>query len=349
MIYLYLGGIILAIGLAGFFSGSETALISCNRWKIKSQAHQGKRGALLIDNLLERPGRILSTTLVGTNLFVISASALTTGLLSHYLQGEVSLLSTIILTPILLIWGEIIPKSFLYTHSDRWISSLSRPLWWAYILFFPLVFIFSNLAWFILGLIGLRRKEKPSPLVGEDELLVLSREMAEGGEWSREENQMIERVFRFGGVPVKRIMVPLRDVCAADIKTPLRELMDLVQKTGFSKIPIYRERRENIIGVVTVNQLLTAISSTPLRKLVKPVEFVPESRSVEKLFLSFQKKGEGFAVVVGEYGGIAGVVTFEDLIEEIVGEISDEYDTKDDNSVTSCGGDYSGENQNQNV
>jgi len=170
-------------------------------------------------------------------------------------------------------------------------------------------------------------------LVGEDEFLVLSREMAEGGKWSREENQMIERVFRFGGIPVRRIMVPLKDISAADVKTPLIKVMDLVQETGFSKIPIYRGGKENIIGVVTVNQLLTATSSTPLRKLVKPVEFVPESRSVKELFLSFQKRGEGFAVVVDEYGEVAGVVTFEDVIEEIVGEISDEYDTNVEGAI----------------
>lgn len=323
---IYLLGITLSIGLAGFFSGSETALISCNRWKVKSQAHQGKGGAILIDHLLEKPGRMLSTTLVGTNLFVILASVLTTGLLSHWLSGEVSLLSTIILTPVLLVWGEIIPKSFFYIHSDRWIFPLSRPLWWVYILFSPLVYLFSNLAWLILGSIGLRKKEKPSPLVKEDELLALSQEMAARGGWSREENQMVERVFRFGKAPVKRIMVPFQNISAADIKAPLREVIDLVQRTGFSKFPVYRGKKENIIGVVGVNQLLTATPSTPLRKLLKPVEFVPESRSVKELFLSFQKRGEGFAVVVDERGGVVGVVTFEDVIEEIVGEISDEHD-----------------------
>ncbi len=325
---IYLAGIILSIGLAGFFSGSETALISCNRWKVKSQAHQGKKGAILIDYLLEKPGWILNTTLVGTNLFVILASVLTTGLLSHWLSGEVSLLSTLILTPLLLVWGEIIPKTFFYIHSDRWISSLSRPLWWTYLLFSPLVYLFSNLAWFILRSVGLQRREKPSPLVKAEELLALSQEMAAGGRWSREENQMVERVFRFGKTPIKRIMVPFQDISLIDIKASLREVIDLVQRTGFSKFPVYRGKSEDIIGVVEVNQLITATPSTPLRKLLKPVEFVPESRSVKELFLSFQKRGEGFAIVIDERGGVVGVVTFEDVIEEIVGEISDEHDTR---------------------
>jgi len=325
---IYLLGVILSIGLAGFFSGSETALISCNRWKVKSQAHQGQKGAILIDNLLERPGRMLSTTLVGTNLFVILASVLTTGLLSHRLSGEVSLISTIILTPLLLVWGEIIPKSFFYIHSDRWIFSLSRPLWWTYLLFFPLVYLLSNLAWLILGSVGLKRREKPSPLIKEDELLALSQEMAAGGRWSREVNQMVERVFRFGQASVRRIMVPLQDVSLLDVKVPISEVIDLIQRTGFSKFPVYRGRRENIIGVVGVNQLLTANSATTLRRLLQPVEFVPESRRVRELFLSFQKRGEGFAVVVDERGRVVGVVTFEDVIEEIVGEISDEHDKR---------------------
>ena len=333
MTYLFLVGIILGIGLAGFFSGSETALISCNRWRIRNQAHQGKRGALLIDRFLQRPGRILSTTLVGTNLSVISASVLTTGFLSRYLQGEVSLLSTLLLTPVLLLWGEIIPKSLFYTHSDRWVPSLSRPLWWAYVLFFPLAYLSSNLAWLLLRIIGLRRRSHPS-LVGQDELLALSKEMVEVGKWSQEKNLMIERVFRFGQIPVKKIMVPLRDVCAADIRAPLREITDLVQKKGFSKVPIYRGSIENIIGIVSVDQLLSAHPSTPLRKLVKSTEFIPESKSVKNLFLSFQKRGENFAVVVDEYGGVTGVVTFEDVIEEIVGEISDEYDSTDDELIT---------------
>lgn len=325
---IYLAGIILSIGLSGFFSGSETALISCNRWKVKSQAHQGNGDAILLDNLLQKPGRILSTTLVGTNLFVIFASVLTTALFSHWLPGEISLLSTIILTPVLLVWGEIIPKSLFYIHSDRWVFSLSRPLWWTYILFFPPVYLLSNLAWFILGLIGLRRKEKPPPLVKKDELLALSQDMVEGGGWSREENQMVERVFQFGNAPVSKIMVPFQDVFAADIKAPLKEVVDLVQRTGFSKFPLYRGERENIIGVIGVNQLLTATLSTPLRKLMEPVEFVPESRTVKELFLSFQKRGKGFAVVVDELGEVVGMVTFEDVIEEIVGEISDEHDIR---------------------
>ncbi len=337
MIYLYLLGIIAAIGLAGFFSGSETALVSCNRWKIKSQAYQGRKGALLIDHLLQRPGRILSTALVGTNLFVISASVLTTGLLSRWLPGEVSILSTLILTPILLIWGEIIPKSLFYTHSDRWIFPLSRPLWYIYILFFPLVFLFSNLAWLILRSLGVKREEKFSSLVSEEELLALSQEMVETGKWSKEENQMIERVFRFGEGPIREIMVPLSAVSAVDVKTPLRKVLELIQKTGFSRIPTYQGRKENIIGVVTVNQLLAAHPSTPLRKLVRPVEIVPESRSVKSLFISFQRKGEGFAVVVDERGGVVGVVTFEDVIEEIVGEISDEYDNKSEITASSTG------------
>jgi CBS domain containing-hemolysin-like protein len=319
--------IIACIICAGFFSGAETAFVSCSRIRMRHLAKRLDRSAQTAERLLAKPERIVATTLVGTNLFivlgVVMAAAYAGALLQNY-EGLGGLVATLVMTPIILIFSEAIPKAYFYRHADIITLRIGGVLRFFSYLFSPLVMVSTFFPRKLVTLMG--SKSPKIPFVTRDELRFLMRESGRLGVLEKHEQDMIHHIFKFRETAVKSVMVPLVEVDAIEVSDKVADALKVIGEEGHSRLPIYEERIDNIIACVNVGDLLGRSPNTPIRKLMEPVLVVPETKSIADLLLDLKARGEHLAVVVDEYGGVSGIVTLEDLFEEIVGEIEDEHD-----------------------
>jgi CBS domain containing-hemolysin-like protein len=325
MIYILV--IIACIVCGAFFSGAETAIVSCNRIRIRHLAKGLDRNARVAEKLLANPERILATTLVGTNIFnvlgVVTAATYAGILLRHY-EGLGGVVATLVMTPVILIFSEAVPKAYFYRYADIIILRIGGIIRFFSYLFSPLVILST---FFTKRLMSLMGDESPkNPFVTRDELRVLMWESGRLGILEKHEQDMIHHIFKFRETAVKSVMVPLVAVNAIEVRQKMANALKVIADQGHSRLPIYEGRIDNIIGYVGVGDLLGRNPNTPVRKLMKPAFVVPETKSIADLLLDLKGRGEHLAVVVDEYGGVSGIATLEDIVEEIVGEIEDEYD-----------------------
>jgi putative hemolysin len=319
--------IVICIIGAGFFSGAETAFVSCNRIRIRHLARRLDRKAQTAEKLLAKPEMILATTLVGTNIFivlgVVTAAAYVTALLQDY-EGLGGVVATLVMTPIILVFSEAVPKAYFYRHADVITVRIADFLRFFSLVFSPFVLLSTFLSRGLMALLG---DETPkNPFVTRDELRGLMWESGRLGILEKLEQDMIHHIFQFRETAVKSVMVPLVAVDAIEVDGKVADALKVIGDQGHSRLPIYEERIDNIIAYVSVGDLLGKDPNTPIRKLMGPVLVVPETKSIADLLLDLKARGEHFAVVVDEYGGVSGIATLEDLVEEIVGEIEDEHD-----------------------
>ncbi|MFQ5847611.1 MAG: hemolysin family protein [Candidatus Methylomirabilales bacterium] len=311
--------------LEGFFSGSEMALVSCDRIKIRHQAGEGVKGAQVAQRLLERPDQLLATTLVGTNLCLVTNSAVAALLCLSLFGVGGEYYAAVLLTPLVLLFGEMIPKAYFRHHATRLAPLLAPPLHLCLRLFAPLSNIIRRVSTLFLSPLQI-------PVVGHDpyitreELKFLVQEGNHQADLETEERRMIHKIIHFGETTVQEAMIPLIEVVALPAEATVAEAVALVSEHHFSRIPVYEERIDQIVGIVHAFNLLSADPETPLRPLVRPAYYVPETKLVDDLLQEMQRGRVLMAIVVDEYGGVVGIVTVEDLLEEIVGEIEDEYD-----------------------
>lgn len=311
--------------LEGFFSGSEMALVSCDRIKIRHQAGEGSRGAQVAQRLLERPDQLLATTLVGTNLCVVTNSAVV-ALLCIYLLGEGrEYYATILLTPLVLLFGEMVPKAYFRQHADRLAPILARPLYLCLRSFAPLTAIVHRVSTLLLTPLRISPEEQ-DPYITREELKLLVREGNRQAALDTDERRMIHKIIHFGETTVQEAMIPLIEVVAIAADAKVAEAVAVVIEHYYSRIPVYEERIDNIVGIVHAFDLLSADPEMPVRHLMRTAYYVPETKLVDDLLQEMQRGRIHMAMVVDEYGGVVGIVTVEDLLEEIVGEIEDEYD-----------------------
>jgi CBS domain containing-hemolysin-like protein len=315
--------------LAGFASAAETALTSLGRIRIRHLAEEGNRSALQLQQMLSNPGDFLSTILVVNNVAVIVASTLTTDLtiqLWHISSAEA--ISTAALSMFVLIFCEITPKTIAIRNSERWALRLAGPVRGLTWLLGWLVRLLAAIPPQIVRLFGGGNLQK-SPFVTEEEIRMLVGTAEEEGVIEEEEEQMIHSIFEFGDRTAREIMVPRVDIKAADKDTAMTEVIDLMLKVGHSRIPVFEETIDNIIGTVFDRDLFKYIregeKDVPLTEAVRPAYPVPESKKLDELLREMQHERQQMAIVVDEYGGTAGLVTVEDIVEEIVGEIQDEF------------------------
>jgi putative hemolysin len=312
----------------GFFSGSEMALLACDKIRMRERADTGDQGARLLLKLLETPQRLFGVTLVGTNLSVVTATTVVTLFLVSEYGPAADSWTPLIMSPLVLLFGEIAPKIVFRAHADRVATRIIRPLW----LFGHAV---APLVWAISGLTGrlmrsLRVEGSRRALVTREALQGLLRLPAEEGLIPADERRMIRRIFQFATRPVREVMIPLSDVCAVEVTDPIERAVALFQERGFSRLPVFRERIDNVQGVLHSFDLLQARPELPtVGLLARPALFIPETQIVDDLLEQMRREGHGMAIVVDEYGGAVGVVTVEDLVEEIVGEIEDEHDPRE--------------------
>ena len=311
----------------GFFSGSEIAVVSADRALLRSKADAGDRGARMALAFLEHPQRLLATTLLGASMATVLATALVTlYFLDTWEHGAI--LGVLVLAPGLLIFGELMPKLLFQENADRWVTVLIYPLRLASIVFAPAVYILGRFTSFVT--LTLKVEERRAQ-VTRDELRLLLEAAPEGTAPSipEAERSMITNVLDFGDTTVYDVMMPLSEVTALPEEATLEEAIAEVADKQHTRIPIYRERVDQIVGVLHAYDILFAEVAGRAGSVVdiaRPPIYVPESKPTVDLLLELQRAGQQLAVVVDEYGGATGICTVEDILEEIVGEIEDEYD-----------------------
>ena len=311
--------------LEAFFSGSEMALISCDRIKLRHQAQSGVKRAQVAERLLSRPDQFLATTLIGTNLCVVTNSAVAAVLCLLLLGEGRELYATLLLSPFVVLLGEMVPKAYFRHHADRLVPLLAPPLSLCLRLFAPLSSIIRRASNFLLTPLQLSSTEQ-DPYITREELKFLVQEGNHQAELDTEERRMIHKIIDFGETTVDEAMIPLIEVVALPAGATVAEAVASVSEHHFSRIPVYEERIDQIVGIVHAFDLLSADPQASLGSLMRPAYYVPETKLVDDLLQEMQRRQVQMAIVVDEYGGVVGIVTVEDLLEEIVGEIADEYD-----------------------
>jgi CBS domain containing-hemolysin-like protein len=328
--FLWIGLIIIVVCVffEGFFSGSEIAIISVDKIKLRHLVSLGSRGAKQAQKMLQQPERFLGTTLVGTNISVVLGSVLLTTILSNIprFSENVGFYVALFLTPIALIFGEIVPKSILQQHADRFVPIIAPPLNVAFKVFYPVVLLVSTITNALLQMAGVEKKKRKQTLTRE-ELKFLIRTDTQGTIADQQRKDMMRRVFEFGDTTVKEVLVPLVDVVALEKGVQIHTAIERIQDCGFSRILIYEDRIDHLIGVIHAFDLLRATpEDMTIDRFIRKVYYVPETMELDDLLRNMQRHRTQIAVVVDEYGGSLGIVTLEDSLEEIVGEIEDEFD-----------------------
>ncbi|MFB3072420.1 MAG: hemolysin family protein [bacterium] len=311
------------VGLEGFFSGSEIAVISANRIRLRHRADHGDWRAQSLLELLEVPEQLLATTLVGTNISVVVATTLATVALIRLFGGAGELYALLLMWPLALVFGEILPKTIFQENADRAALLVIRPLRWTMVAFRPISTVVGGVA----RLLVARKEHARSPFVTKEEIESLVHSAERGVDLEVGERLMIRRIFEFGDTPVKEVMVPLVNLVAVPADATPERVIDKVVTSGFSRIPVYRDEIYDIIGLINAFDLLILPENvSTIEDIIRPVHYVPEAKRKDDLLRELQQEKVHMAVVVDEYGGAVGIATVEDLFEEIVGEIHDEYD-----------------------
>ncbi|MCK9525894.1 MAG: hemolysin family protein [Limnochordia bacterium] len=319
----------LCIIISAFFSSSETAFISLERYRLQHLVESGKKGAVLVAKMLERPERILSTILLGNNLVNTAAAAIGTVLAVSYWGEERGVaLSTIMVTVLLLIFAETTPKTFASRNAEKLVFIVARPIQVFSWIFYPVVALLSLIAGGITRIIGgdNARQLLASPEEIKAMITVGSRE----GSVEKGEAQLLHAVFEFGDNPVFEVMVPRTEIIAVGKGTTLNDFLKIYSEFPLSRFPVYEENLDNIIGILSIKDVLMAIAKdsssldNPVEEFMRPAYFTPETKKVSELFTEMKENNFRMCVVIDEYGGTAGIVSLSRLMEEIVGPVGDE-------------------------
>ncbi len=316
--------IVILIAFSAYFSASETAFTSINRIRIKNLANDGNKRARMVQELSERYDDLLSTILVGNNIVNIATSAIATVLFMEMYPVYGATISTIAVTIVVLIFGEISPKSLAKENPEKFAMTSAPFLKFLLILLTPVNWLFKF--WKkLLALIFHTDEVKP---ITEDELLTIVEEAETEGGIDEEQSELIQNAIEFNELEAWDVLTPRVDIKAAEIDDSQQEIEELFLSTGFSRLPIYEDDLDSIVGVLNQKDFHNFIkgTDTPVSEYVKPVIFVAGSMKISQLLKRLQMGKTHIAIIVDEYGGTSGLVTMEDIIEELVGEIYDEHD-----------------------
>ncbi len=323
--------LILLIILSGFFSGSETAIISVSDARVRSLVKEKKKSANILDVLKKDPHKLLITILIGNNLVNITASVLATVVFTNAFGSSGLGIATGVMTFLVLIFGEITPKSFATKYSVGIALFVAKPLYMLQIIFSPIIWVMNKLVKFLINLMGHEYNDEE---VSEEEIKALIDLGAEKGSIQKREKELLKNILQFNDITVEEVMTPRISVDALSEDTTLQDAINFVIKKSHSRIPIYKNTIDNVVGIVTIKDILMLSEQFNYNKKLANCElknplFVPVSKKIDVLFKEFQKARTHIAVVIDEYGGTAGIVSLEDLLEEIVGEIIDESDIEE--------------------
>jgi len=313
------------IMLEAFFSGSEIAMIAINKIKMKQKADEGSRSAQTVLDLLQTPEKLFATTSLGTNLAMVTSSAVFTAFMVSRLGHAGEWLAMVILFPLILFCGEIVPKIIFQNQPNAIMLVMVKPLNLFCTVFSPVIGFFTRTSSSITNMV-LGQGEKKTH--SRDQIRQVLSLDSQAVELDVEERKMIHKIFNFGEINVEQCMVPLIHITAINDTATLKETLDIANESGFSRLPVFHERMYNLIGVLNTFDLINQPpdEEAPVTDLVRPAYYVPPNKKIDDLLRELQQRGLHMAIVVDEHGGCTGIVTIEDLLEEIVGEIEDEYD-----------------------
>ncbi|MEF8826190.1 MAG: hemolysin family protein [Halapricum sp.] len=318
--------IVVLIGLSAFFSSSEIAMFSLAKHRVDSMAEEGLPGAHVVQSLKEDPHRLLVTILVGNNLVNIAMSSIATGLFGLYLsQGQAVLAATFGITAIVLLFGESAPKSYAVENTESWARSIARPLKWSEWLLLPLIVLFDRLTRVVNKITG-GRSAIESTYVTRDEIRNMIKTGEREGVLDEEEREMLQRTLRFNRTIAKEVMTPRLDMTAVSKEADIAEAIETCIQSGHARLPVYEGSLDNIIGIVHIRDLVRDLNygeneDLELDDLIEPTLHVPESKNVDELLAEMRENRMHMVIVIDEFGTTEGLVTMEDLTEEIVGEI----------------------------
>ena len=329
--------LILLLGLSAFFSSAETALTTANRIRMRSMAEEGSKRAQAVMQVTDNSGKMLSAILIGNNIVNLSAASLTTSL-AYSFGGSMVAIASGILTVLILLFGEITPKTMATIHAEK-MALIYAPIIRVFMkIMTPLIFVINGLSMGILFLLRVDPSAKNKAMT-ETELRTIVDVSHEDGVIESDEREMIYNVFDLGDAKAKDVMVPRVHVTFADVNSSYDELIDIFREDKFTRLPIFEDTTDNVIGTINMKDLLLYDSSKEfhIRDILREAYFTYEYKSISELLVEMRQAALNIAIVLDEYGETAGLITLEDILEEIVGEIHDEYDENEEEYVKEIG------------
>lgn len=319
--------LVVLLFLSAFFSSAETAMTTVNKIHIMSRANMGNRRAKTLLKIIDNPGKLLSTILIGNNIVNLSASSLATTWTTRVLGNAFVGVATGLLTLLVLLFGEITPKTMATIYAEKISLSYAPVIYFLMKALTPVIFLVNKLSNGILRLLRIDPEGKQNTMT-EQELRTIVDVSHEDGVIESEEKQMIYNVFDFGDSRAKDVMVPRIDMSFIDVNVTYEELLEAFKEDGYTRYPVYEDSTDNIIGTINMKDLLlwNPEEKFSIRNILRKPYFTYEQKSTASLLMEMKEYSVNFVIVLDEYGATAGMITMEDLLEEIVGEIRDEYD-----------------------
>ena len=327
--------IIILLCLSAFFSSSETALTTVNQIRMRTLADNGDKRAARVLHVTGNPGKMLSAILIGNNIVNLSASSISTSLAIHLFGNTGAGIATGILTFLILIFGEVTPKTMATIKADSMSLTVAAPIGFLMKILTPVIFIINKLSLGLMFLLHVNIKDAQKKMT-EEELRTIVDVSQENGVIEHEERDMIHNLFDFGDAEAKEIMVPRIDMTFVQADATYQEVLDIFRQDMFTRLPVYEDSTDNVIGIINMKDFLLQ-NDTPefsVRNLLREPYFTYEHKNTADLFLEMRKSSISLAIVLDEYGVTAGLITLEDLLEDIVGEIRDEYDADEEDDIT---------------
>ena len=325
-----LGILVFLLACSAFFSSSETALTTANIFRIKNLAESGNKRAKKVLKVTDDKAKMLSAILIGNNVVNIGASALATTLAIHFFGSIGAGIATGVMTVLVLIFGEISPKTLATKKADSMALAIAPFIWFLMKALTPIILIINALSGLFLRIFGVDAKNVHD-VITEDELRTIINESHESGEINADSHEVINNIFDFHDAQAKEVMVPRIDMTVANINCSYDELLEIYSEDKWTRIPIFEDTQDNIVGIVNMKDLLLVKDKEKfkIKKIMGEPFFTYEHKNTAELFVKMRDESINMAIVLDEYGTVAGLITLEDLIEEIVGEIYDEYDEEE--------------------
>ena len=326
--------IIVLLILSAFFSSSETALTTVSRMRILSLAEEGNSSAVTLLKVIDNKEKMLSAILIGNNIVNISVSSFTTILVTDLFGNYAVSIATAILTVLVLIFGEITPKTLATISNEKLALRFASVVYWLMYILTPVIFLINKLSSLVMKLFRIDKSEKKSTYT-ENELKTIVNVSHAEGVIEADEREMLQNIFEFGDRQAKDIMIPRLDVCMIDVDSTYEEIMNVFQANRYTRIPVYENTTDNVIGIINIKDLLLYRhgESFNIRNYLRQPYFTYEYKGLSDLLLEMKKASVNITIVLDEYGAASGLLTLEDLIEEIVGDIRDEYDYDEEDEL----------------
>jgi len=332
--YIQLLMLIFLVSLSAFFSSAETALTTVNRIRVRTLAEAGNKNAITLTKILENQGKMLSAILVGNNVANLTASSLSTTLVMSIWGNKAISIGTGILTLIILVFGEISPKTISTLYSETIALKYAKIIYAFMTIMTPVIYVVHILSSSFLRFIHVNPNKKQDSIT-EDELRTIVDVSHEEGVIESEERKMINNVFDFGDSVARDIMIPRIDMTLVEVNATYEELIDIFREEMYTRIPVYEETNDNVIGIINMKDLLLTDNSADfnIRDFLREPLYTYEYKKTAELMIEMRQTCNNVVIVLDEYGATAGMITLEDLLEEIVGEIRDEYDEDEENEL----------------